>query len=893
MFPQAAPVVQPLRVLSSAPLACKLTLETYRPGAVRKSSLFLLRKSALFLLLGASALAAELGDKSDKPGIVQAPLVPRELIPPAPVRSPAEELQTFQIAPGFRIELAAADPLVQDPVAMAIDPQGRLWVVEMRTYMPDLDGQGEDQPTGRVSILEDADGDGFFEKSTVFLDRLIMPRAITLVRGGALIGAPPKLWFCRDTDGDLRCDEQVEVATDYGTQVDPKRPELANPERAPNSPLYALDNWIYNTAYTAKFRWRHGAWERGLTTFRGQWGLSQDDFGRLYYNSNSDQLRCDVVPSQYFGRNPHEPRPAGTNVKVPETQLVWPARVNPGINRGYRPEMLRDGKLKEFTAACAPYVYRGDLFGPELYGNAFVCEPAGNLVKRNLLTEANGTVSGREAYPQREFLTSTDERFRPVNLYTGPEGALYLVDFYRGVIQHRISLTSYLRKQSEERGLEKGIGFGRIWRIVPDRPAPRVRPAFAAETPAQWVAHLSHANAWWRETAQRLLVESSDLSVVPALQKLARSGPEPLGRLHALWTLAGLGQLDAPTVLVLLRDSDPRVRVGALRAGEELLPGPARPELLPALLELAADPAPQVQLQLALTLGELREPAADLAMAELVRAHAGQNTFLGDAVVSGLYGRELELVEKLLAEAAPRAGSIGFEKFLGSLAGCVFAERKPARIERLLALIAQPPAATPKLRLALLDGALRTLANTKKAIKFPQEPAPLAHLRQLADAPIASRVAKLDPSLVWPGKPGVPPEPVIAPLTPAQQARFDLGKQLYAVCAGCHQPHGLGLPGLAPPLADSEWVLGSEQRLIRILLHGVGGPLRVKGVNYTLDMPAMGVFDDEQLAAILTYIRREWEHGADPIDPASVRAIRAAHATRTESWRQEELLAVP
>ena len=171
------------------------------------------------------------------------------------------------------MELAASDPLVQDPVAMAIDPQGRLWVVEMRSYMPDLDGNGEDHPTGRVSVLEDVNGDGFFEKSTVFLDQLIMPRALCLVRDGVLVGAPPKLWFCRDTNGDLKCDERTEVATDYGIQVDPKRPELANPERAPNAPLYAFDNWIYNGAYTAKFRWRDGKWERGVTTFRGQWGL--------------------------------------------------------------------------------------------------------------------------------------------------------------------------------------------------------------------------------------------------------------------------------------------------------------------------------------------------------------------------------------------------------------------------------------------------------------------------------------------------------------------------------------------------------------------------------------------------------------------------------------------
>lgn len=838
-------------------------------------------------------LPAQIGDKSDKPGVVQKPLVPRELIPPAPVRTPAEELKTFQLAPGLRVELAAADPLVQDPVAMAFDPQGRMWVVEMRSYMPDLDGNGEDHPTGRVSVLEDTDGDGFFEKGTVFLDQLIMPRALCFVRDGVLIGAPPKLWFCRDTDGDLKCDERTEVATDYGIQVDPKRPELANPERAPNAPLYALDNWVYNGAYTAKFRWRDGKWERGVTTFRGQWGLSQDDFGRLYHGSNSDQLRCDVVPSHYLGRNPNFPRPLGANVKVPADQFVWPARVNPGINRGYRPEMLRDGKLKEFTAACAHYIYRGDLLGPEFYGNAFVCEPAGNLIKRNLLTETNGTVAAREAYRQREFLASTDERFRPVNLYTGPDGALYVVDLYRGVLQHRISLTSYLRQQSEERGLDKGIRLGRIWRVVPEgKPAPRAKPDFAKQTPAQWITHLSQANAWWRETAQRLLVEKGDLSVVPALQQLATSGKEPLGRLHALWTLEGLRQLDPRTVTAALKDRDERVRVAAVRVSEALFDGEDKGEVVAALLKLISDPASQVQLQLALMLGQARDARADLAMANLVRQQGERNKFLADAVVTGLFGRELELLEKLSTDKAWSQSSTNTDKFLGALARCVFAERKPERVERLLTLVAQTK--TGRRQLALLDGAMLAAAATKKPVKFAKEPPVLVDLRKLNTASLKARVAKLDASLVWPGKPGVPPEPVIPPLTAAQQARYDLGKELFtSTCASCHQTHGLGLEGLAPPLADSEWVLGSEQRLIRIVLHGVSGPIKVKGASYSLDMPAMGVFDDEQTAAILTYIRREWENGAPPIEPATVKQIRQLEARRTDAWRQEELLKLP
>ncbi len=278
--------------------------------------------AAISLALLAPALLLH-GQIGDKPGEPQAALVPAALIPPSPALTAEEEMKTFQVAPGFRVELVASEPLVGDPVAMAFAPDGRLWVVEMRGYMPDLDGTGEDQPAGRVVVLTDTDGDGRMDKSEVFLDGLVMPRAITLARGGALIGAPPVLWFCRDTDGDGRADEKIEIATDYGVQVDPARPALANPERAPNSLLWALDGWIYSGAYTAKFRWRDGAWERGVTSFRGQWGLSQDDWGHLFHNSNSDHLRADIVPAHYLGRNPHFFRPAGANVKVAAKQAVW------------------------------------------------------------------------------------------------------------------------------------------------------------------------------------------------------------------------------------------------------------------------------------------------------------------------------------------------------------------------------------------------------------------------------------------------------------------------------------------------------------------------------------------------------------------------------------------
>ena len=828
---------------------------------------------------------AQIGDRADKSGEVQRALVPADKIPPAPALSPEAALKTFTLAPGIKLELAAADPLVQEPVAIAFAPDGRMFVVEMRGYMPDLDGTGEDLPVGRVVVLRDTDGDGRYDESKVFVDNLVLPRAITVVGDGILVGAPPELIYFRDTDGDGKADQRIVVATDYGVRVDPKRPHLANPERAANSLTWAYDNWIYSSAYTRKFRFVNGQWETGTTSFRGQWGLGQDDFGRFYHGSNSDCLRIDVVFADYLQRNPNYPRLAGTNVNGADNQFVWPARVNPGLNRGYRPEMLRDGKLKEFTAACGWFVYRGDLL-PEFYGNVFVAEPAGNFVRRTVLTSADGTVRGKNAYDRAEFIASTDERFRPVAFSTGPDGALYVVDLYRGVLQHRISLTSYLRKQSEDRKLDEGQHLGRIYRVVPaDRPVPRVG-TIPALTNAQWVEKLPHANAWWRETAQRILVERRDPSVTPAIRAVARNaGVSAVGRVHALWTLDGTGALNRATVVSALADSDPLVRAAALRTGERFLTGDGKSDLVARMQLLTRDASAEVQLQAVLTLGNVHEPAVERALADVARTNPN-NTFLRDALFSGLAHRELALLEQLAADPAWAADEVEANKVLTGLARGIMGSRDVAALERVFALAAQGGG---KRAVALLDGLLPGVGSSRRPLNFARAPEGWGTLEK---NPMAStRLVKLKELIVWPGKPGVTAAAVVPPLTAEQQARFENGRGLFAaVCAACHQITGRGLDGLAPPLLDSEWVLGSPERTVRIALKGVRGPITVLGRVHTGDMPAFGgALDDTQVASILTYVRREWGHTASPVDPDVVKTIRAATATHTDAFSPEEL----
>ena len=841
------------------------------------------RRSRLLaaLCLAAAPLCAQIGDKAGEP---QVPIVPAHLIPPSPPLTAEEALRSFKVAPGYRIELVAEAPLVRHPTVLQFAPDGRLWVVEMTGYMEDYDGTTEAQAKGSVVVLSDTDGDGRMDKRTVFLDNIILPRALVLHRDGALVGAPPHLWFCRDTDGDGKADEKTEVATDFGVRVDPSRPQLANPERAPNALLWGHDGWLYAGAYTARFKFADGKWVRENSTFRGQWGLAQDDYGRLYSNNNSDLLRVDVVNSSYLLRNPYLGRNTGLNTKAAVEQTVWPARVNPGINRGYRPEMLRDFKLKECTAACGPWVYRSDLFPADAYGNAFICEPAGNLVKRLVLKSDKGLVNGTSFYDQQEFVASTDERFRPVNALTGPEGALYLVDMHHGVIQHRISLTSYLRKQGEDRGLISPLHLGRLWRVVPEGHKTTKLATLTGLKPAELITELGSGNEWRRETAQRLLIEGGDKTLATALNAFGRETASPMGRVHALWTQHGLGVADWTLVSAGLADADPRVRAAALRVSEALVAGPQRDDVIARWNEMAASEAvPEVQVQLALTMGEAKDLGVDLAAAALAQ-RAAEHIAIQDAFISGLAGRELEVFAAVLKQPAAYSKTLP-----AALLRCVFAERKPARVAQALAIIGSLPLRSQQLTLL---GSLAThpTVTAKRPIKLEAEPAALAKLAKSKDAAMLKALAWFKSTVIWPGKPGVVVPPTKA-LTNEELALFDNGRQTFAgLCAACHQPTGKGLEGLAPPLAESEWVLGEPERIVKVVMHGLRGPIKVKGMTYSYDMPAAGFLTDEQIAGVLTYIRREWDHEASPVSVDLVKKIRAENKGRTDAWTEPELL---
>lgn len=812
---------------------------------------------------------------------------------PAPkVLLPQEELKTFRLQAGFRIELVASEPMVEDPVAISFDARGRMWVVEMRGYMHDMEGTGEDQPTGRIKVLESTNGDGSYDKATVFLDGLVMPRAVLPVRGGALVGEPPNIWFCKESGHDGKAGEKIAVASDFGTRG-------GQPEYMANGLTPDLDNWIYAANYSKRLRFQGGKWIAEAIEPHGQWGLTQDDSGRLYFDYNEDLLRANLLPAPYFLRNPNWPGTSATNVRVMLNQTVWPSHPTPGVNRGYEEGVLRDdGTLRACTANCGPCVYRGDLFPPNVQGNVFICEPAGNLVKRVMLGESRGLLQAQNVYYGAEFLTSTDERFRPVNLTTGPDGALYLVDFHRGVLEHERFITNYLAKNIQQRKLESPVHLGRIFRIIPDR-GPRPTPfRMPAGDGPKLVECLAHPNGWVRDMAQRLLVEKHDSNLTTALERMAASYPNPLARLHALWTIEGMNQIEMPIALAALGDRDEHVRAAAIRMCEPFLVPATRPQVLPPLLKLTADPHPSVRLQLLLTLSVLPDENAQDSVASMLESvDVAEPALARDCALSGMWGRELEFLRRLVARPAWEQQSSDRADMLSALSRCVLAERRAESIKRLLKIAAEQSGEVAWRRVALLRAIELHVPpparRLPKLIYLDAEPQALASLLNAGDEPTRKLAGAIAEHLAWPGKPGVPPPPKVTPLTPSQQALFERGRQIFTnVCAACHQLSGLGQQGLAPPLVDSEWLLGPEQRTIRIVLNGLRGPVKVEGMEYHLEMPAIGTLPDDDIAAVLTFARRSWDHIAGPVDPHTVRQIREQTKTRAAAWTADELMII-
>lgn len=793
---------------------------------------------------------------------------------PPPVLSPQESLAAFELAePGCKIELVASEPMVQDPVVIQFDGEGRLWVVEMRGYMQDLKRSGVKDPIGRVSVLEDVNGDGVMDKSTVFLDGLVLPRAIAIHPDGVLIAENEPLWFAQDTDGDLEADMKTLVDPDYAKdQI----------EHSSNGLLRAMDNWIYNAKEGHRYRRAGEKWIREETEERGQWGISQDDQGRLFYNYNHSQLHSDLAPPNTLTRNPNHEPSTGISVSVATTNAVFPVRPNLATNRGYIPGALdENGRIKEFTSACTPFIYREPLLHA-FTGSAFIAETAGNIIKRSVLSGDGLRVTAMPTLPNRDFLASKDERFRPCWITAGPDGALYIADMYRGIVQDGPHMSPYLRQHSAERKMDTPIHLGRIWRIVPKDFQQPERPSFDKMNAGELVEHLAHSSGWWRDQAQMHLVERNLATAIPALREMALHHENPIARLHALWTLEGLRDPQPQDLTALLDAPQPFLQSAALRVVKSLgLPDKRLHALIAAKIDTT--PAEQVRLQMLLTLGDLEIDDADRldSLIRLVLPMVSDPLFR-DAALSSLHGRELAFLHRLWPDADAKTPGMAF--FIESISQAILQSRDAKAIAELLNFLDTPQ--SDWRQDALLSAIeLHRAALIEAPVKLDAVPA----------------AAKVHPNLrtlfAWPGHvPEPPAKAAVRPLKPEEQALFVRGRQIFLTsCFACHGADGKGMKFLAPPLAGSDWVNGSPRRLARVLFHGLTGPISVSGKRYDAPevqsvMPPLAGLSNDDIAAVLTYIRRAWGNTAEPITPGDINRLRIDAQGRTMPWTEAELV---
>jgi putative membrane-bound dehydrogenase-like protein len=599
--------------------------------------------------------------------------------------SPQQSLAAMRTKTDLAVELMAAEPLVVDPVAIDWGPDGRLWVAEMHDYPTGRDGKF--QPGGRVTVLEDSDGDGKYDKASVFLDNIPFPTGLTVWRKGVLVCAAPDVLYAEDTDGDGKADVVKKLYSGFGTD---------NYQARVNSLEYGLDGWLEGSCGLfggtirtfvggelrlgdRDFRIRPDSGAIEPATGRTQQGRVRDDWGNWFGCDNSTLCRHYPLADHYLRRNPHAAPPA-TAVLVPEgpdPNRLYPLQANLQLFK-------LSGPAGRTTAACGLGIYRDDLLGEQYQGNIFVCEPVNLVVHRRRLVPRGSTFAGRRADDETasEFLASTDNWFRPVQVRTGPDGCLWVVDMYRYVIEHPRWIPPEDLAKVDVRA---GDTLGRIYRVRPRDREPRKPVRLDRLDTAGLVAALDSPNGWQRDLAGQMLLWRADKDAAGPLEALARTSARPEARLHALCVLDGLSALSLAAVGKALSDPHPGVRRHAVRLAEKHLA--ASPDLGAELLKKVEDSDAQVRLQLACTLGEWRDARAGQALAALAVRH-GDDPFLIAAVLSSVHAGNIG--EVLTGVFAGRPGTPPPEDLVQRLLGVATALGDRKALPRILREVTTP-----------------------------------------------------------------------------------------------------------------------------------------------------------------------------------------------------------
>ena len=627
--------------------------------------------------------------------------------------------QSFRVRSGFRVELVAAEPLIRDPVALDFDARGRMFVVEAPEYNQ-YSAKHKTDHRGAVKRLEDTDGDGRFDRATVFVEGLDYPTAVACYANGVFVGAAPDILFCRDTNGDGRADTRELVFSGFGTD------EAG--ERHINSLRWGMDNRFYLSTSggggdvrvvraekpaAVSVRGRCFVFDPRdlsrfeLTTGGGQHGMCLDDWGRRYVCSNGVPMELVMYDDRYLLRNPFVSAPSPTVGIAPDGKNTQLYRISP-------PEPWRVARTRVraasaegdyeggrpfgfFTAATGVTVYRGDAWPPEYRGDIFVGEPANNLVYRARPTSTGLSLVAHRADVGSEFLASTDIWFRPVQFANAPDGTLFVLDMYRELIEGAQFLPPEI-----VRHLDAGHGAdrGRIYRIVPHDYSGRRIPDLESQSSPDLVALLEHPNGWHRDAAARLLYQRQERQVTHQLVRIAEQSSLPQARLQAMYTLDGLGALTADVVLSRLADSHPQVRRHAVRLAEQF--AGASPLVAARLAEMVDDPEMMVCHQLAFSLGELSDLSKTKALTTLARRHAG-NVWIELAIHSSLHDGIGAVLVELARDAEYTSTDAGLQ-FVRKLAAQIGAQQRGEDLAAVFRLIKELAESEGRVLTAMVAG---------------------------------------------------------------------------------------------------------------------------------------------------------------------------------------------
>ena len=711
---------------------------------------------------------------------------------------PKAALASFAIQHGFTVDPIATEPLVLDPVAVCYDEDNRLYVVEMRGYP-----YPENSPTGYIRRLEDTDNDGKYDKSSIFVPGLSWPTGIVPYDGGVFIAVAPEILYAKDTNGDGVADVKKVMFSGFGTQ---------NVQGLLNGLLWGPDGWIYGVASSnggeiknhAKpdarpvsvrgrdFRFKPDGSAFEAISGGGQFGHSFDDWGHRFTCNNSNHIRQIVLPSWEIERNPNLVAGAvitdiaveGPAAPVYRTSAAEPWRIVRTRQRAADPTYRNRLPATElvatgfFTSATGVTIYRGDAYPPEFRGNAFIGDVGGNMVHRKIVSKHGASFQAVRADRNVEFLTSTDNWFRPVNFANTPSGTLLILDMYRETIEHPFSIPEPIKKHLD---LTSGKDLGRLYELLPPGGVKPRQPRLGKATTAALVALLADPAAWWRETAQRLLIERRDPAAIPLLKAMAKARPTALGRAHALWTLDVLRALVPEDLAPVFADGDPNVREQAARLAETRMTG--KGELIGHVLALADDPDPMVRFQSAFALGGTDDPRKFAALAKIARRDA-QDRWTRAAILSAVGGHAARMLVTL-DEADPdfRKAAMSGRTVLDDLAELVGCENSPESVQAVLDRFSTketPARLTRVVVLGLGRGLQRSGGSLRSALSGPagatlgpvfKRAASVAS----ADGPLPARV---DSALLLALG---PVETAIATLPPLLDARQPTSLQLAAI----------------------------------------------------------------------------------------------------------------